>query len=91
MAAGLDWTGFRLTQPTTKGTEMPESDAAQLANLLVGFMAGATTAWMAMLAYKDREYDRMNEAQRKRGDYWFDKYMREVQDDWVPLSDDFDE
>ena len=29
-------------------------------------------------------------AQQERGDYWFDKYMREVKEDWEPLSSDFE-
>lgn len=34
---------------------------------------------------------RLLRSQQSRGDYWFDKYMKEVAPDWEPLSQNFDE
>ena len=60
----------------------------------------ADAVWVSLVAFfifgyvmgrmrTDVEMWRMNQAQQDRGNYWFDKYMSEVRDDWEPLSEDF--
>lgn len=53
-------------------------DFSVLGCILVGFGVG----WLFGSTYHADKMMRVNEAQRKRGDYWYDKYMREVEPNW---------
>ena len=52
-------------------------------------LAGA--AWCGFVAgsmLRDKAMWRILRDQQQRGDYWFDRYMLVVRDDWEPLSKD---
>lgn len=49
--------------------------------LFCGFMCGLLKRECDML--------KLCQSQQERGDYWFDKYMMEVREDWEPLTKDF--
>ncbi len=58
-----------------------------MAWILVAFSCG----FLAGLFCRDRLLWKLCEDQQKRGDYWCDKYMSLVRDDWVPYTEDFHE
>ena len=47
----------------------------------IGYIVGANREFHRLWA--------MCQSQQDRGDYWYDRYMLEVTDDWSPMSDDF--
>lgn len=49
--------------------------------LFIGFMFGTLK--------RDCDMLKLCRSQMERGDYWFDKYMMEVREDWEPLTKDF--
>lgn len=49
----------------------------------VGWLYGSTSP--------HNELFRMCVDQQLRGDYWFDKYMSVVRDDWEPISEEPDQ
>ncbi len=46
--------------------------------ILVGFGVG----WMFGTTYQTDQLMKMNKKQQQRGDYWYDKYMKEVEPNW---------
>ena len=46
---------------------------------VVGYVVGSIIT--------DYHADRLYISQQKRGDYWYDKYMMAVRDDWEPLCE----
>ena len=47
---------------------------------VIGFLIG--------INLKDKKLWELCKAQQERGDYWYDKYMIMIKDDWESLSKD---
>lgn len=53
------------------------------------FMFGIAIGWVAGTFKRDCDMWKLCRSQMERGDYWFDRYMMEVRDDWNPVTRDF--
>lgn len=51
--------------------------------LFIGYVLGTMK--------RDCQLWKLCNSQQERGDYWFDKYMKVVREDWEPLTKDFHE
>ncbi len=51
--------------------------------LVIGFFCG--------FLIRDSFYENLYKAQQERAYYWFDKYQKQINPDWKPLSEGFDE
>jgi len=52
-----------------------------LVSFFIGYMIGR--------AKEDKDMRQLCRSQMERGDYWYDKYMLEVDEDWEPITEDF--
>jgi hypothetical protein len=53
-------------------------DFSVMGCILVGFGMG----WLFGTTYEADKLMKMNREQQKRGDYWYNKYMRQVDTEW---------
>jgi hypothetical protein len=64
-----------------EGITVAEFIGWSIGMVIVGFLAGTLK--------RDCDMMKLCRSQMQRGDYWFDRYMMEVREDWEPMTQDF--
>jgi len=60
---------------------------AEMSDILFTGIGMFIVGWMYGNYRQDMWQTKMNRSQCERGDYWFDRYMLEVREDWTPTTD----